>query len=99
MGISEGTGPGPALTTRLRTVGLGMPGPGPGWADDRAANSTDVNASRGGVTDASASSATTGSTNDSNWDTDARLTEVAAPLYPGSVIRERFVLVDELGRG
>jgi serine/threonine protein kinase len=98
MGTSEGTGPGPALT-RLRVGGLGMPGPGPSWADDRAANSTDVKASRPDVTNASASPASTGSTNDSNWDTDARLTEVAAPLYPGSVIRDRFVLVDELGRG
>ena len=43
--------------------------------------------------------ATTGSTGGSSWETEERLTEVAAPLYPGSVLRERFVLVEELGRG
>ena len=42
---------------------------------------------------------TTGSTTGSSWDTDERLTEIAAPLYPGSVLRDRFVLVEELGRG
>ena len=42
---------------------------------------------------------TTGSTSGSSWETDERLTEIAAPLYPGSVLRERFVLVEELGRG
>jgi Protein kinase domain len=46
------------------------------------------------------SSPTTGtsSTNGSKWDVDG-LAEVGAPLYPGSVIRDRFVLVEELGRG
>jgi serine/threonine protein kinase len=44
-------------------------------------------------------SANTGSTGGSSWETEDRLTEVAAPLYPGSVLRERFVLVEELGRG
>jgi serine/threonine protein kinase len=43
--------------------------------------------------------ATTGSTGGSSWETEERLNEVAAPLYPGSVLRERFVLVEELGRG
>jgi serine/threonine protein kinase len=42
---------------------------------------------------------TTGSTTGSSWETDERLTEIAAPLYPGSVLRDRFVLVEELGRG
>jgi serine/threonine protein kinase len=41
----------------------------------------------------------TSSTTGSSWETDERLTETAAPLYPGSVLRERFVLVEELGRG
>ena len=41
----------------------------------------------------------TGSTTGSSWETDERLSETAAPLYPGSVLRERFVLVEELGRG
>jgi serine/threonine protein kinase len=41
-----------------------------------------------------------GSTSGSTWDVDGRLSEVAAQqLYPGSVIRDRFVLVEELGRG
>ena len=43
--------------------------------------------------------ATTGSTTGSSWETDERLNEIAAPLYPGSVLRDRFVLVDELGHG
>jgi serine/threonine protein kinase len=42
---------------------------------------------------------TTGSTTGSSWETDERLAEIAAPLYPGSVLRDRFVLVEELGRG
>ncbi len=65
--------------------------PGGGWsARAQAARSTN------NTTDPPAN---TGSTTGSNWDTDARLNEVATPLYPGSVIRDRFVLVDELGRG
>lgn len=43
--------------------------------------------------------ATTGSTTGSSWETDERLNEIAAPLYPGSVLRDRFVLVEELGHG
>jgi serine/threonine protein kinase len=42
---------------------------------------------------------TTGSTTGSSWEAGERLTGIAAPLHPGSVLRERFVLVDELGRG
>lgn len=42
----------------------------------------------------------TGSTGSSMWEVDGRLAEGAAQqLYPGSVIRDRFVLVEELGRG
>jgi serine/threonine protein kinase len=41
----------------------------------------------------------TGATNGSSWDVDDQLSEVASPLYPGSVLRDRFVLVEELGRG
>jgi len=40
-----------------------------------------------------------GSTTGSAWDTAERLSEVAAPLFMGSVLRERFELVQELGRG
>jgi len=40
-----------------------------------------------------------GSTRGSSWDVDSSLSEVAATLYPGAVIRDRFVLVEELGRG
>jgi serine/threonine protein kinase len=41
-----------------------------------------------------------GSTSSPTWDIDGRLGEVATQqLYPGSVIRDRFVLVEELGRG
>jgi serine/threonine protein kinase len=43
--------------------------------------------------------ATTNSTTGSSWETDERLNEIAAPLYPGSVLRDRFVLVEELGHG
>jgi serine/threonine protein kinase len=43
--------------------------------------------------------ATTGSTTGSSWETDERLNEIAAPLYPGCVLRDRFVLVEELGHG
>src|SRR6185295_16981896 len=41
----------------------------------------------------------TGSTSGSKWDVEGELAEVSTPLYPGSVIRDRFVLVEELGRG
>ncbi len=41
----------------------------------------------------------TGPTGSSTWDVEASLDDVAAPLYPGAVIRDRFVLVEELGRG
>lgn len=40
-----------------------------------------------------------GSTTGSAWDTAERLSEVASPLFMGSVLRERFELVQELGRG
>src|SRR5207248_3042069 len=43
--------------------------------------------------------ANTGGTNSSQWDITEGLSEVGAPLYPGAVIRDRFVLVEELGRG
>jgi hypothetical protein len=39
------------------------------------------------------------STGSSDWDMAEGLTEVGAPLYPGSILRDRFVLVEELGRG
>ena len=35
----------------------------------------------------------------SNWEMAEGLTEIGAPLYPGSILRDRFVLVEELGRG
>src|SRR6185312_4240882 len=41
----------------------------------------------------------TGSTGSSDWDMAEGLTEVGAQLYPGSILRDRFVLVEELGRG
>jgi serine/threonine protein kinase len=41
----------------------------------------------------------TGSTGSSDWDMTEGLLEVGAPLYPGSILRDRFVLVEELGRG
>jgi serine/threonine protein kinase len=42
----------------------------------------------------------TGSTGGSMWEVDGGLAEgTAQQLYPGSVIRDRFVLVEELGRG
>jgi serine/threonine protein kinase len=51
-----------------------------------AANSTDVGVAPG-------------STGNSDWDMSEGLTEVGAQLYPGSILRDRFVLVEELGRG
>ncbi len=53
-----------------------------------------------GTTDpARPGAAATGSTGGSAWDTEEYLSEVPVPLGPGSVIRDRFVLVEELGRG
>jgi serine/threonine protein kinase len=40
-----------------------------------------------------------GPTGGSMWEVDEGLTEAGAPLYPGAVLRDRFVLVEELGRG
>jgi serine/threonine protein kinase len=45
------------------------------------------------------SPSSTGSGKGSAWDTDERLAEVATALFPGSVLRDRFELVQELGRG
>jgi serine/threonine protein kinase len=59
------------------------------WMDAPAANSASVNKI----------AAVTGRSTPSNWDSCAELLEPGAPLYPGSIIRERFVLVEELGRG
>jgi serine/threonine protein kinase len=59
---------------------------------DRAA----VVTGRGGQ---SATGSLTGSTTGSAWDAAGPLNEVSTPLYPGCVIRDRFVLVEELGRG
>src|SRR5579863_6570759 len=92
--IAEVTGPRLGLTM----VRPARPGkPNVDWlADERAANSTDVDDSArvsGGAP------ASTGSTHGSAWESEEWLTEVAAPLYPGSVLRDRFVLVEELGRG
>jgi serine/threonine protein kinase len=59
------------------------------WMDVPAANSASVNRIP----------AATGPSTASNWDIGEELLEPGAPLYPGSIIRERFVLVEELGRG
>jgi serine/threonine protein kinase len=45
------------------------------------------------------SPSSTGSSRGSAWDTDERLAEVATALFPGAVLRDRFELVQELGRG
>jgi len=66
----------------------------PQWlAESRAANSTNVDPAAG------AGPSSTGSTGSSQWDITEGLSEVGTPLYPGAVIRDRFVLVEELGRG
>jgi serine/threonine protein kinase len=104
--IAEVTGPNLGLTM------VRPPPPNTPWiSDGKAANSTDVNVATRGltgpevavapVTISSMSMPTTGttSTNGSRWDVEDRLAEVAEPLCPGSVIRDRFVLVEELGRG
>src|SRR5262249_8223097 len=41
----------------------------------------------------------TGTTGSSAWDSPERLTEAAVPLTLGSVLKRRFELVEELGRG
>jgi Protein kinase domain len=72
------------------------PGPGPDWAESasfgsrHAANSTAPNLSQ---------PAGTGSNSTGSWGLADGLSEVGAPLYPGAVLRERFVLVEELGHG
>jgi serine/threonine protein kinase len=72
-----------ATIVRKRSTGS-LPG---GWVPPvTAANSTDV-----GIPP--------GSTGGSDWDMAEGLTEIGAPLYPGSILRDRFVLVEELGRG
>ncbi len=85
-----------------------------GWfADDHAANATDLNVPTGAIEEAhepgignlgqaavtGSRPVRTGGTGASSWDITDRLSEVGAPLYPGAVLRERFVLVEELGRG
>ncbi|HEV7441460.1 MAG TPA: serine/threonine-protein kinase, partial [Steroidobacteraceae bacterium] len=104
--IAEVTGPIMGLTM------VRSPRPNTPWiSDPPAANSAHVNVATRGLTGpeaavapntnvSSLSSPTTGtgSTNGSKWDVDA-LAEVGVALYPGSVIRDRFVLVEELGRG
>ncbi len=52
-----------------------------------------------GLTGVQTTGRTTSGTNGSAWDSVERLTEVAEPLFPGSVLRERFELTEELGRG
>jgi hypothetical protein len=104
--IAEVTGPILGLTM------VRSPRPNTPWiSDPPAANSADVNVATRGLTGPEAAVAPntnvnslsspttgTGSTNGSKWDVDA-LAEVGVALYPGSVIRDRFVLVEELGRG
>jgi hypothetical protein len=101
--IAEVTGPILDLTM------VRAPRPNTPWiSDGPAANSTDLNVATRGLTGPEAAVAPntissslttgTGSTGGSKWDVDA-LAETGAPLYPGSVIRDRFVLVEELGRG
>ncbi|MDB6159667.1 MAG: serine/threonine protein kinase [Gammaproteobacteria bacterium] len=101
--IAEVTGPILDLTM------VRSPRPNTPWiSDGPAANSPDVHVATRGLTGPEAAVAPntisnslttgTGSTGGSKWDVDA-LAEAGAPLYPGSVIRDRFVLVEELGRG
>ncbi len=54
---------------------------------------------RTGPGGATGAGSTTGSTTGSAWDSPERLAEVAAPLSLGSVLKGRFELVEELGRG
>ena len=101
--IAEVTGPILGLTM------VRSPRPNTPWiSDGPAANSPDVNVATRGLTGPEAAVAPntisnalttgTGSTGGSKWDVDA-FAQAGAPLYPGSVIRDRFVLVEELGRG
>src|SRR5581483_3875908 len=80
----------------------------PGWIPDiRSANSTDVQNTPAATTGPPLKSgytnppapAVTGSTTGSMRDLGDALTNTATPLYRGSVLRDRFELVDELGRG
>jgi serine/threonine protein kinase len=90
--IVEVTGPDLEMTiVRPRTV----------WGNGgQAANASDVNLPSGSITSPLLPATNnTGSTTDSGWDTSGQLNEISTPLYPGCVIRDRFVLVEELGRG
>jgi serine/threonine protein kinase len=90
-------GPNPAFydhgsnTAPLQTSGYGAASDSSWRIDNPAAD--------GGTRNTGSAPTRTGSTSSSTWEPNGPLTEVAAPLYPGSVIRDRFVLVEELGRG
>ena len=106
--IAEVTGPILAGLTMVRPPRANTP-----WiSDGPAANSNEVSFVTRGLTGPEAAVAPntdfgsfslpttgTGSTSGSKWDVEGGLAEVSTPLYPGSVIRDRFVLVEELGRG
>ncbi|HTV77321.1 MAG TPA: serine/threonine-protein kinase [Steroidobacteraceae bacterium] len=82
-----------------------VPAPGPGWAEaasfepERAANSTGTNAPTGTAPVSGTAALQTGSGSTGSWGQADALNEVGAPLYPGAVLRDRFVLVEELGHG
>jgi len=66
-----------------------------GSADESAASIR----STSGRTGTGSAGTTTGTTTGSAWDSPERLAEAAAPLSPGSVLKERFQLTEEIGRG
>jgi serine/threonine protein kinase len=90
-------GPNPALQDRVSNTAP-LP-PGYGAATDSSWR-LDNPAAAGRTSNTGSAATRTGSTSDPSWEVDGRLAEGAAQqLYPGSVIRDRFVLVEELGRG
>jgi serine/threonine protein kinase len=96
--ITEVTGPKPALTMVRHAPPTPFAASRPGGSDSREPARTQPT-SRSRAENGGAAPASTGSGRGSAWDTDERLAEVATALFPGSVLRDRFELVQELGRG
>ncbi|HEY6925542.1 MAG TPA: serine/threonine-protein kinase [Steroidobacteraceae bacterium] len=86
----------PQLQAIINADIVEVTGPLLGLTMIRAANSTNVNTA---PTRPPPVKTTAGSTGGAAWDVGDGLAEVTAPLYPGAVLRDRFVLIEELGRG
>jgi Protein kinase domain len=84
---------------------IGSPAPGPGWTEsasfdlEQAANSTEVYFPEDTRRSATRPPAPTGASSTGPGGLTDGLSQAGEPLHPGAVLRERFVLVEELGRG